>query len=28
VQLVVKHIGTVATAGVIAYNIQLVYSWV
>jgi hypothetical protein len=28
VQLCVKHIGTVATAGVIAYNIQLVYSWV
>jgi hypothetical protein len=28
VQLVVKHIGTVATAGVIAYNIQLVYSWI
>jgi hypothetical protein len=27
VQVVVKHIGTVATAGVIAYNIQLVYSW-
>jgi hypothetical protein len=28
VQLCVKHVGTVATAGVIAYNIQLVYSWV
>jgi hypothetical protein len=28
VQLCVKHIGTVATAGTIAYNIQLVYSWV
>jgi hypothetical protein len=28
VQLCVKHIGTVATAGVIAYNIQLVYSWI
>ena len=27
VSLTVKHIGTVATAGVIAYNIQLVYSW-
>ena len=27
VQLVIKHIGTVATAGVVAYNIQYVYSW-
>lgn len=27
VQLCVKHIGTVATAGVIAYNIQPVYTW-
>lgn len=27
VQLTLKHIGTVATAGVIAYNIQYVYSW-
>jgi hypothetical protein len=27
VQLTLKHIGSVATAGVIAYNIQLVYSW-
>ena len=28
VQLCVKHIGTVATAGTIAYNIQPVYSWI
>ena len=27
VQLVIKHIGTVASAGVVAYNIQYVYSW-
>lgn len=27
VALTLKHIGTVATAGVIAYNIQYVYSW-
>ena len=27
VALAVKHIGTAATAGVIAYNIQYVYSW-
>lgn len=27
VAFTVKHIGTVATAGVIAYNIQYVYSW-
>jgi hypothetical protein len=28
VQVTVKHVGTVATAGVIAYNVQLVYSWI
>lgn len=27
IQFTVKHIGTVATAGVIAYNIQYIYSW-
>lgn len=27
VQFVVKHIGTVGTAGTIAYNIQYIYSW-
>lgn len=27
VGLVIKHVGTIATAGVIAYNIQYIYSW-